>query len=73
MKAIILICVLGTTAYAGNSELDVGSQNRALRSSSADAVTSDSLGGGQVRYAHRFDAGQPGVVGQQRAQVSLVG
>ena len=62
MKTIAILCAMSAAAYAGNNELDIGSSNRALRSNSADAVTSDSLGGGQVRYAHRFDAGQPDVV-----------
>ena len=52
---LLLIC---STAYAGN-ELSIGSTNRALRSSSADAVTGDSYIGGQLAFAHDLRLGSP--------------
>jgi hypothetical protein len=55
--ALVLIC---STAYAGN-ELSIGSSNRALRSSSADALTGDSLTGGQLGAAHQLHVGITGV------------
>ncbi len=55
--ALLLLC---STAYAGN-ELSIGSSNRALRSSSADAVTADSLTGGQLGVAHELHLDIPGV------------
>jgi len=55
--ALVLIC---STAHAGN-ELSIGSTNRALRSSSADAVTGDSYIGGRLAFAHELHLGPPGV------------
>jgi len=55
--ALLLIC---STAYAGN-ELSIGSSDRALRSSSADAVTGDSLTGGQLGVAHQLHIDLPDV------------
>lgn len=55
MRAIALLLICSTT-YAGN-ELSVGSSDRALRSSSADAVTGDSLSGGQLGFAHDLHLG----------------
>jgi hypothetical protein len=54
--ALLLVC---STAYAGN-ELSVGSSDRALRSSSADAVTGDSLTGSQLGLAHQLHVDLPG-------------
>jgi hypothetical protein len=53
--ALLLVC---STAYAGN-ELSIGSSDRALRSSSADAVTGDSLTGGQLGFAHQLHIDLP--------------
>lgn len=52
-----LAIVLGTaaSAFAGNHEVTFGSHNRALRSSSANAVTNDTLGGGQLGIARHLD------------------
>jgi hypothetical protein len=58
MRAIALL-LLCSTAYAG-TELSVGSSDRALRSSSADAVTGDSLTGGQLGLAHQLHIDLPG-------------
>jgi hypothetical protein len=59
MRALALLLIYSTecsTAYAGN-ELSIGSSDRALRSSSADAVTADSLTGGQLGFAHELHLG----------------
>jgi hypothetical protein len=61
MRIAIALCLVAVTtaaAYAGEGprhELSLGSSTRALRSSSANAVTADSLGGGSVGYAHALD------------------
>lgn len=51
--ALALTLVLGAaaTVHAGNYEVTMGSYDRALRSSSANAVTDDTLGGGQLGTA----------------------
>jgi len=59
MRALVLLLAC-STAYAGN-ELSIGSSNRALRSSSADAVTGDSLTGGQLGFAHQLHVDLPDV------------
>jgi hypothetical protein len=54
MRAFLaLTIVLGaaTAAHAGNHEITLGSYDRALRSSSANAVTDDTLGGGHLGIA----------------------
>lgn len=51
--ALLLLC---STAYAGD-ELSIGSTDRALRSSSADAVTGDSYVGGRLGVAHELHLG----------------
>jgi hypothetical protein len=48
--ALLLMC---STAYAGN-EVSIGASNRALRSSSADALTGDSLISGQLGVAREL-------------------
>jgi hypothetical protein len=55
MRALLLLLVC-STAYAGN-ELSIGTNDRALRSSSADAVTGDSYFGGQLAFAHDLQLG----------------
>jgi hypothetical protein len=47
---------LAGTAHAGNNELTVTESTRALRTSSANAVTADSLLGGALGYARRVAA-----------------
>jgi hypothetical protein len=59
MRALLLLLVC-STAYAGN-ELSIGTNDRALRSSSADAVTGDSYFGGQLAFAHDLQLGLHGV------------
>ena len=56
MRALLLL-LLATTAvaHAGpNDELTLGSQTRALRSSSADALTGEGYVGGQLGYGRRL-------------------
>lgn len=54
--AAALAAGAASPARAGDrNELSFGSWNRALRSPSANAVTSDNLGGGGVAYARRLD------------------
>jgi len=52
MRIAIALCLLTTAAFAGNHEVSWGASTRALRTSSANAVTEDSLGGGAVGYAY---------------------
>jgi len=56
MRVLIAMLALTTTAYA-DTELSIGSTDRALRSSSADAVTGDSYTGGQLGVAHELHLG----------------
>ena len=48
MRVLLLVVLLAGTAHAGDNEVSFGSTARALRSSSADAITGDSLVGGGV-------------------------
>jgi hypothetical protein len=48
MRSFLILVVLAGTASAGNNEVSFESTTRSLRSSSADAVTGDSLVGGDV-------------------------
>jgi hypothetical protein len=49
------LVLFATPAHAGNNEITIGSYERALRSSSADAVTADGLAGGSLTYARALD------------------
>src|SRR5687768_12212918 len=49
--ALTLVAGAATSAHAGNHEIAMGSYNRALRTSSANAVTDETLGGGQLGVA----------------------
>lgn len=60
MRVLALLVMCASTAYAGN-ELSIGSSDRALRSSSADAVTGDSLTGGQLGFAHQLHVDVPDI------------
>ena len=56
MRAALLLLLLATgTASAEGNELTLGPWNRALRASSADAVTDKPLVGGLLGYGHRLD------------------
>ena len=58
MRALPLLLV-AATAHAGPNEISLGGNTRALRAPSADALTSDSLGGGQLSYARALDLELP--------------
>lgn len=51
MRIAILLALTTTLAHAGENEVSVGMFDRALRTSSANAITSDSLAGGTLGYA----------------------
>lgn len=54
--ALVLVLATAAAAHAGErNELTIGSGARALRSNSANAVTSDSLGTGTLTYGRRLD------------------
>ncbi|HEY5922280.1 MAG TPA: hypothetical protein VIV11_11445 [Kofleriaceae bacterium] len=57
MRSLIALLLLTASAHAGNNELTYGGTSRALRTSSANAVTGDSLVGGELRYARRLGHG----------------
>lgn len=50
LLALLLVTAASAPAHAGDNELTIGSFSRALHTSSANAVTSDSLGGGHLAY-----------------------
>lgn len=52
MRAFFLVCATAGIANAGTNEISVGETTRALRSRSADAMTTNSLDGGTLTYAH---------------------
>jgi hypothetical protein len=55
MRIVLAVLVFTATADAGDRhEIAIGTSNRALRTSSANAVTSDSLTGGALGYAHHL-------------------
>ena len=53
--AVILITATSLPAWAGNNELTITETSRALRTSSANAITEDSLIGGELAYSRRLD------------------
>jgi hypothetical protein len=53
--AACLVLLAASTAYAGSNELDIGSSSRGLHSDSANAVTGDSLGGGNLGIGRSLD------------------
>jgi len=55
MRIAIALVLLTTLAHAGDNEVSVGFSDRALRTSSANAVTRDSLAGGTLGYARGID------------------
>jgi hypothetical protein len=61
MRAVItsLLLCAAATAHADGNELWFGGGSRALRSASADAVTSDSLAIGAFGYAHALEVAIP--------------
>jgi hypothetical protein len=61
--ALLLVLASAGSALADSpNEVSIGSFNRAMRASSANAVTSDSLGGGTLGYGRSLDLGlMPGL------------
>jgi hypothetical protein len=57
--ALIALILMTATAHADSNELWFGGGSRALRSTSADAVTSDSLGIGALGYEHALPVDIP--------------
>jgi len=58
LSPLLLVVAAASNAAADpHNELTIGSFDRALHSSSANAVTSDSLGGGALAYARKIDLG----------------
>jgi hypothetical protein len=53
MRTAIALLLLTATAHAGNNELTLSESTRALRTSSANAITEDSLIGGALAYSRR--------------------
>lgn len=57
-NTLLVLTALAGTAFAdAKNEVSIGSFDRAMHASSANAVTSDSLGGGVVGYARKVDLG----------------
>jgi len=54
LLALTVIAATASSATAGKNEVTLGSHNRALRASSANAVTNDTLGGGQLAVARHL-------------------
>ncbi len=59
MKSALLIvaALAGSAAADAKNEVSIGSFDRAMHASSANAVTTDSLGGGVLGYARSLDLG----------------
>jgi hypothetical protein len=57
MRTAITILLVSATAHAGDSELTLTESTRALRTSSANAVTENSLVGGALGYARNLGDG----------------
>lgn len=55
MRPVLALLALTSVAHAESHELTLGSSTRALRTSSADALTDQSLVGGRIGYAHLLD------------------
>jgi hypothetical protein len=53
-RSVVAILLVTATAHAGNDELSIGVSNRALLTSSANAVTGDGLVGGALTYSRRL-------------------
>jgi hypothetical protein len=52
MRHLLALVLLTSVAAADTHEISIGSTSRTLRTSSANALTGDSLGGGALSYAH---------------------
>src|SRR4051794_13146903 len=60
MRTILLLLLAAHTAYA-DDQIWVGGGERALRSTSGDAVTADGLAIGSLGYAHAVVLDVPGI------------
>ncbi|MBL9020362.1 MAG: hypothetical protein JNL83_39630 [Myxococcales bacterium] len=57
-NTLLALAVLAGTAHAdAKNEVAIGSFDRAMHASSANAVTADSLGGGVIGYARKLELG----------------
>ena len=62
LAALLVLASAGTARADSPNEVSIGSFDRAMRASSANAVTSDSLGGGTLGYGRSLDLGlMPGL------------
>jgi hypothetical protein len=68
-----LVLAIAATAHAGNDELSLGSGARALRSSSANALTDDNLAGAAFGYARDLGITAPGLALWVEAGVTIDG
>ena len=57
MRSLVVLVLLTATAHAGNNELSFTESTRALRTSSANAVTDDSLASFGFIYARNLGSG----------------
>ena len=57
LAALLVLATAGTAAADAHNEVVIGSFNRAMHASSANAVTENSLGGGVLGYAREIDLG----------------
>jgi hypothetical protein len=55
LLALVTLLGLTSVASADTHELSLATTNRTLRTSSANALTGESLGGGALSYAHALD------------------
>jgi hypothetical protein len=55
MRHLLALLLVSGTAHAGEHELSIGSTTQTLRTSSANALTGDSLGGGRLAYGRGLD------------------
>jgi len=55
MRALLALLFLTSAAHAGKNEVSFGPEVRALRSDSANAMTSESYSGGHLSYARALD------------------
>jgi hypothetical protein len=55
MRHLLALLLLAGTAHAGSNELSLGTTTQTLQTSSANALTGDSLVGGRLTYARGLD------------------
>ena len=59
MRSLLFIALLAGAAHAGNNEIVIGSNVRALHSNSANALTDTSYAGGTVGFSRALDLELP--------------